>query len=148
MRVGRTAELGLSGPVLRARALVEVDRHGYSHEEADDDHDQDTTDDEERGRKKAPRSLNPDVTGDKDENESPRANKRQTKSLLAAAEEERELTCSCSLGGASMIIGGICRGGASIPNQWLTMYIRFSNKSFGYVSHVRHLEACISITYT
>ncbi|KAF4992218.1 hypothetical protein FGRMN_7349 [Fusarium graminum] len=51
-----------------------------------------SSDDEDRGRKKAPRSLNPDATGQSagDSNKD----RRQSLSLLAAAEEERTTVAS------------------------------------------------------
>ncbi|KAF5657780.1 usp family [Fusarium heterosporum] len=51
-----------------------------------------SSDDEDRGRKKAPRSLNPDATGQPggDSNKD----RRQSLSLLAAAEEERTIVAS------------------------------------------------------
>lgn len=60
-----------------------------SSEDEDDDF---STDDEERGRKKAPRPLSPESVGssrDKSNSQS-QTGKRETKSLMAAAEEERE----------------------------------------------------------
>lgn len=59
-----------------------------------EDEDPYSTDDEVRGRKKEPRSLNPDAKGESDDNNSrsDSAGKptRKTLSLLAAAEEERQ----------------------------------------------------------
>ena len=46
-----------------------------------------SSDDEDRGRKKAPRSLNPDVVGQSSDDKE----RRKSLSLLAAAEEERML---------------------------------------------------------
>lgn len=55
-----------------------------------------STDDETRGRKKEPRSLNPDAKGESSEGKSRSRSgggQRKTLSLLAAAEEEREWKC-------------------------------------------------------
>lgn len=67
------------------------------HLESSDEDEPFSSDDEDRGRKKAPRSLNPDARGENDRNSSrSRSNQgsRQTLSLLAAADEERKLTLS------------------------------------------------------
>jgi hypothetical protein len=53
-----------------------------------------SSDDEDRGRKKAPRSLNPDVVGQSSDDKE----RRKSLSLLAAAEEERMLTLTLIYG--------------------------------------------------
>lgn len=58
-----------------------------------DDDEPYSSDDEDRGRKKAPRSLNPDAKGEDGKNSSrsrSAKSERKTLSLLAAAEEERK----------------------------------------------------------
>lgn len=57
------------------------------HLDSSEDEEPSSTDDEDRGRKKAPRSLNPDVKG---EGSKSRSHERKTLSLLAAAEQERK----------------------------------------------------------
>lgn len=62
------------------------------HLESSDDDEQFSSDDEDRGRKKAPRSLNPDAKGETDDEGSRTrsgGNKRTPLSLLAAADEDR-----------------------------------------------------------
>ncbi|ATY66903.1 universal stress [Cordyceps militaris] len=62
------------------------------HLESSDDDEQVSSDDEDRGRKKAPRSLNPDAKGETDDEESRSGSggsKRAPLSLLAAADEDR-----------------------------------------------------------
>lgn len=49
-----------------------------------------SSDDEDRGRKKAPRSLNPDAKGESGDDEEDKKDKKSTSSLLAAAEAERK----------------------------------------------------------
>lgn len=61
------------------------------HLESSDEEDAFSSDDEDRGRKKAPRTLNPDATGDKGEAAGSNTTTRQTLSLLAAADEERKI---------------------------------------------------------
>lgn len=63
--------------------------------ESSDEEEPHSSDDEDRGRKTAPRSLNPDARGDQDQSKSrsPSGGKeRPTLSLLAAADAEREST--------------------------------------------------------
>lgn len=63
------------------------------HLESSDDDEPLSSDDEDRGRKKAPRSLNPDAKGETDEENDSRSrsggSKRAALSLLAAADEDR-----------------------------------------------------------
>ncbi|KAJ6781854.1 hypothetical protein PWT90_10802 [Aphanocladium album] len=61
------------------------------HLDSSDDDEPFSSDDEDRGRKKAPRSLNPDAKGEVDEKSRSRSggNKRAPLSLLAAADEDR-----------------------------------------------------------
>ncbi|KAI5464681.1 hypothetical protein BGZ63DRAFT_350051 [Mariannaea sp. PMI_226] len=63
-----------------------------------EDDDQASSEDEDRGRKKAPRPLNPGTTGEGDsgptENETTSKTDKKTMSLLAAAEEERTKVAS------------------------------------------------------
>ena len=63
------------------------------HLESSEDEEPWSSDDEDRGRKKAPRALNPDAKGDESESKSRSRsgdNSRQVKSLLAAADEDRK----------------------------------------------------------
>ncbi|XP_044719181.1 universal stress protein family domain-containing protein [Hirsutella rhossiliensis] len=65
--------------------------------ESSDEEEAHSSDDEDRGRKTAPRSLNPDARGDKDQSKSrsPSGRKeRQSLSLLAAADAERRQVAS------------------------------------------------------
>ena len=65
------------------------------HLESSDEDDPYTSDDEDRGRKTAPRALNPDARGRDEESKSRSPSgqgERQSLSLLAAAEQERMLT--------------------------------------------------------
>lgn len=61
------------------------------HLDSSDDDEQFSSDDEDRGRKKAPRSLNPDAKGETDDESRSRSGggKRAPLSLLAAADEDR-----------------------------------------------------------
>lgn len=62
------------------------------HLDSSDEDEPYSTDDEDRGRKKAPRPLNPDARGESGQSKSrSRSNQRKTHSLLAAAEEERKV---------------------------------------------------------
>ena len=56
------------------------------HLESSEDDDTFSSDDEDRGRKKAPRTLNPDAKGETSEGSS--GDGRKSQSLLAAADEE------------------------------------------------------------
>lgn len=65
------------------------------HLESSEEDDSYTSDDEDRGRKTAPRALNPDARGDSEESDSRSRSgqgERQSLSLLAAAEQERMWT--------------------------------------------------------
>jgi nucleotide-binding universal stress UspA family protein len=63
-----------------------------------------SSDDEDRGRKKAPRSLNPDAIGGSADD--PSKERRKSMSLLAAAEEERKLPLvSPQVGDANLVPG-------------------------------------------
>ncbi|EWG39093.1 hypothetical protein FVEG_02086 [Fusarium verticillioides 7600] len=63
-----------------------------------------SSDDEDRGRKKAPRSLNPDAIGGSADD--PNKERRKSMSLLAAAEEERKLPfVSPQVGDANLVPG-------------------------------------------
>ncbi|PHH86340.1 hypothetical protein CDD83_10386 [Cordyceps sp. RAO-2017] len=67
------------------------------HLESSDEDEPYSSDDEDRGRKTAPRTLNPDARGDNDPgtSQSPSGPEgRQTQSLLAAAEQERRQIAS------------------------------------------------------
>lgn len=69
---------------------------GEQLDSSEDEEEDYSTDDEERGRNKVPRSLHPGSTDGKPKSKSrSRSTKRETKSLLAAAEEERELHIAC-----------------------------------------------------
>ncbi|RSL38740.1 hypothetical protein CEP53_014616 [Fusarium sp. AF-6] len=62
------------------------------HLESSEDDDTFSSDDEDRGRKKAPRTLNPDAKGETSEGSS--GDGRKSRSLLAAADEERSKVAS------------------------------------------------------
>lgn len=65
------------------------------HLESSDDDEPFSSDDEDRGRKTAPRKLNPDARGDGEQSKSRSPSgrtSRQTLSLLAAADEERKFS--------------------------------------------------------
>ncbi|KAM0439887.1 hypothetical protein ACHAPT_000985 [Fusarium lateritium] len=64
------------------------------HLESSEDEDVFSSDDEDRGRKKAPRSLNPDAKGETAEG----SDGRKSRSLLAAADEERTQVASDNSG--------------------------------------------------
>ncbi|POR35160.1 Uncharacterized protein TPAR_04646 [Tolypocladium paradoxum] len=67
------------------------------HLESSEEDDPYTSDDEDRGRKTAPRALNPDARGDSEESKSRSRSgqgERQSLTLLAAAEQERSQVAS------------------------------------------------------